>query len=54
MDVTELPAHIYLQSVHKISIEHAWLCLSLDWGDNAVLAFEKGEKEGLYDPHDKN
>lgn len=52
MDLTELPAHIYLRSVHNISIERSWLRLRLEWGDNAVLAFEKGKDEGIYNQHD--
>jgi hypothetical protein len=50
IDLTELPAHIYLRSVHNISIERSWLRLRLEWGDNAVLAFEKGKDEGVYNP----
>ena len=50
MDLTELPAHIYLRSVHNISIERSWLRLQLEWGDNAVLTFEKGKDEGIYNP----
>lgn len=52
VNLHELPGHIYLRSVHNISVERAWLRLRLDWGDNAVLAFEKGEEEGWYDPHE--
>ena len=52
MDLTVLPAHIYLRSVHNISIERSWLRLRLDLGDNAVLAFEKGKDEGVYNPDD--
>lgn len=53
-DGRELPAHVYLRSVHNISVERAWLRLRLDWGDNAVLVYEKGEEEGWYNPHDEN
>jgi hypothetical protein len=52
LDLTELPAHIYLRSVHNISIERSWLRLRLEWGDNAVIAFEKGKDEGIYNPDD--
>ncbi|KAF8801851.1 hypothetical protein BYT27DRAFT_7215749 [Phlegmacium glaucopus] len=38
--------------VHNISIECSWLCLQLEWGDNAVLAFKKGRDEGVYNPND--
>lgn len=51
-DNSELPAHVYLRSVHNISIERSWLRLRLDWGDNAVAAFRQGEERGLYNPSD--
>ena len=51
-DLAGLPAHIYLRSVHNISIERSWLRLRLDWGDNAVIAFEKGKDDGIYNPDD--
>lgn len=54
IDLIELPAHVYLRSVHNISIERSWLRLWLDWGDNAVLGFEKGKDEGVYNPDDPN
>ncbi|KAI0697862.1 hypothetical protein BC835DRAFT_1269742 [Cytidiella melzeri] len=47
-DTNELPAHVYLRSVHNISIERSWLHLRLDMGDNAVAAFEKGAEEHGY------
>jgi len=49
-DNQELPAHRYLRSVHNISIERGWLRLRCELGDNAVLEFEKGEAEGIYQP----
>ncbi|KAI0694409.1 hypothetical protein BC835DRAFT_1218090, partial [Cytidiella melzeri] len=52
--LAELPAHVYLHSVHNISIEHSWLHLCLDMGDNAVAAFEKDAEEHGYNdqnPH---
>ena len=51
-DLAELPAHVYLHSMHNISIERSWLHLHLDLGDNAVLVFEKGKDEGIYNPDD--
>lgn len=51
-DLAELPAHVYLRSVHNISIERSWLRLRLDLGDNAVLVFEKGKDDGIYNPDD--
>ncbi|KIK51884.1 hypothetical protein GYMLUDRAFT_78053 [Collybiopsis luxurians FD-317 M1] len=44
----ELPAHIYLRSVHNISIECSWLRLRLDFGDNAVLFFNRGIEDDHY------
>ena len=49
-NLCELAAHIYLRSVHNISIEHLWLRLRLDWGDNAVIVFKKGKDDGIYNP----
>ncbi|TDL13749.1 hypothetical protein BD410DRAFT_817268 [Rickenella mellea] len=47
-DLEELPAHVYLRSVHNISIERQWLRLRLDWGDNVVMFFNKGVEDGVY------
>ena len=44
-DLGVLPAHCYPRGVHNISIEHAWLRLRLDFGNNTVLEkleYEKG------------
>ena len=49
---SELPAHVYLRSVHHIAIERSWLRLRLDFGDNAVSFFNQGIEEGKYNPHD--
>ncbi|KAJ3762218.1 hypothetical protein EV360DRAFT_36154 [Lentinula raphanica] len=46
--VDELPAHVYLRSIHNISIERSWLRLRLDFGDNAVLFFYRGIEDGIY------
>ena len=54
IDPQELPAHIYVQSVHNISIERSWLRLRLEWGNNAVQIFNDGIQAGLYNPHDIN
>jgi hypothetical protein len=54
IDLTELPAYNYLQSIHNISSECSWLCLRLDFGDNAVLFFKKGIEGGVYNPDDAN
>jgi hypothetical protein len=53
-DNSILPAHVYLRSVHNISIERSWLRLRLDFGDNVVQAFLNGVKDGYYKPHDTN
>ena len=47
-DNTELPAHVYLRSVHNISVERSWLRLRLDWGDNVVIFFKQGIEDGHY------
>lgn len=49
--IDELAAHIYLRSVHNISIERSWLRLRLDWGDNVVIFFNKGIEDGVYNPN---
>ncbi|KAJ7501648.1 hypothetical protein B0H11DRAFT_1713461 [Mycena galericulata] len=51
-DADEVPAHVYLRSIHNISIERSWYRLRLDFGDNAVLKFQEGIIEGWYKPHD--
>jgi len=48
-DINVLPAHCYLWSVHNISIERAWLRLRLEFGNNAVLEYEKGALDGIFD-----
>ncbi|OCH87812.1 hypothetical protein OBBRIDRAFT_735571 [Obba rivulosa] len=52
--IEELPAHVFLRSVHNISIERSWLRLRLEFGDNAVIFFQRGEESGVYRPHDPN
>lgn len=47
-----LPAHVYMRSVHNISIERSWLRLRLEWGDNAVQFFNKGIDDGVYNAAD--
>lgn len=50
----ELPAHVYLRSVHNISIERSWLRLRLEFGSTAVMRFREGlvEVGGPYNPTD--
>jgi hypothetical protein len=50
LDVDELPAQIYLQSIHNIVIERGWLRLRLEWGDNVKLFWKNGE--GIYNQLD--
>jgi hypothetical protein len=47
-----ITAHQYVRSVHNIAIEHSWLCLRLDFGDNIVQIFEDREVRGIYKPND--
>ena len=49
-DNRELPAHVYLRSVRNISIERSWLCLRLEFGNNAIISFDKGVDDGIYNP----
>lgn len=51
-DLDVLPAHVYLRSVHNISIERAWLRLRLDFGNNAVFEYQKGSDSGIFHPED--
>lgn len=41
----ELPAHVYLRSVHNISIERSWLRLRMEFGNTAVTRFNEGLAE---------
>lgn len=52
--IEEVPAHVYLRSIHNISIERSWLRLRLDLGDNAIKFFNQGIEDGIYDPNDAN
>ncbi|KAK7434314.1 hypothetical protein VKT23_020264 [Stygiomarasmius scandens] len=52
--IDQLPAHVYLRSVHNISIERSWLRLRLDFGDNAIIFFRKGIDDGIYNPTDED
>ncbi|KAF8231279.1 hypothetical protein L208DRAFT_1423588 [Tricholoma matsutake] len=40
----------YGDYMHNISIERQWLKLCLNWGDTAILDYQKGIDEGLYNP----
>ncbi|KZT13141.1 uncharacterized protein LAESUDRAFT_690342 [Laetiporus sulphureus 93-53] len=52
LDNQQLPADVYLRSVHNITIEHSWLRLRLDFGDNAVTHFNRGLQDGIYNAED--
>ncbi|KAJ7474431.1 hypothetical protein B0H11DRAFT_2158685 [Mycena galericulata] len=52
IDSVEVPPHVYLRSVHNISVERQWLRLRLDFGDNCVLAFNEGVAKGYYNSED--
>ncbi|KAJ7779987.1 hypothetical protein B0H16DRAFT_1830576 [Mycena metata] len=52
IDSMEVPPHVYLRSVHNISVERQWLRLRLDFGDNCVLTFTKGTEELKYNSND--
>jgi hypothetical protein len=54
IDIADLPAYNYLRSIHNISSERSWLRLRLDLGDNAVLFFNKGIEDGVYNSDDVN
>ncbi|KAG6893435.1 hypothetical protein C0992_009979, partial [Termitomyces sp. T32_za158] len=53
LELNELPAHIYLRSVHNIVVERSWGHLQLDWGKNAADVFERGIRDGWYDENDE-
>ncbi|KAF7346248.1 hypothetical protein MSAN_01851900 [Mycena sanguinolenta] len=45
-------AHNYLRSVHNITVERTWLRLRLEFGDAAVLVFNKGIEDLVYNKDD--
>jgi len=46
LNLDELPAHRFVQSIHNITIERGWLRLRLQWGDNVKIFWDAGV--GLY------
>jgi hypothetical protein len=48
LDINELPAHRFLQSIYNITIERGWLRLRLQWGDNVKVYWDIGI--GVYNP----
>ena len=52
IDISEFPAYNYLRSVHNIAVERSWLRLRLNFGDNAIIFFNKGIEDGIYNSDD--
>ncbi|KAG6855328.1 hypothetical protein H0H87_004908 [Tephrocybe sp. NHM501043] len=52
LDADEIPPHVYVRSIHNISVERSWLRLRLDIGDTIVLAFNKGIEDVRVDNSD--
>jgi len=50
LPVTELPAHLFVESIHNTPIERGWLRMRLQWGDNVIVFWEAGRD--LYNPTD--
>ncbi|KAJ7145031.1 hypothetical protein C8R46DRAFT_918900 [Mycena filopes] len=48
IDSEELPPHVYLRSVHNVSVERQWLRLRMDFGDNCAATFNQGVIDGRY------
>ena len=50
LSLEELPAHVFLQSIHNITIERGWLRLRLHWGENVKVFWDAGSN--LHNPSD--
>ncbi|KAM6501724.1 hypothetical protein JOM56_001701 [Amanita muscaria] len=50
----QVNGYVHAFRIHNISAERSWLRLRLDFGDNAVLFFNKGIEEGVYNSDDAN
>ncbi|KAG6884665.1 hypothetical protein C0992_005937, partial [Termitomyces sp. T32_za158] len=50
LDNDVIPAHRYLPSTRNVAAERNWRQLRVKFGDTAVLAFQKGEADGIYNP----
>ncbi|KAG6866887.1 hypothetical protein C0993_007386 [Termitomyces sp. T159_Od127] len=50
LDNDIIPAHRYLPSTRNVAAEQNWLQLRVKFGDTAVLAYRKGEDDGIYNP----
>jgi hypothetical protein len=51
-DGGDLPAHIYVRSIHNIVVERGWRHFRFAMGDTAVVEYQKGIEYGIYSPHD--
>ncbi|KZV63446.1 hypothetical protein PENSPDRAFT_640844 [Peniophora sp. CONT] len=54
VDMEENPPVVYLKSVHNVPIERTWVRLRFDFGDNAIIFFNRGVKAGIYNAHNPN
>ena len=52
LDIDELPAHVFLKSLHNITIERGWLRLRLQWGDNVKVFWAAGSE--VYNPTNRH
>jgi hypothetical protein len=52
VDLADLPAHVYVRSLHNIVMESTWHRFKCEMGDNAVLDFMKGIEDGVYSDND--
>ena len=52
LNAAGLAAHKYLRSIHNIAVERSWKFMRYDFGDNAVLVFQQGIADGIYDEMD--
>ena len=48
----ELPAHVYLRSIHNTPIERTWRAFHVGLGDNAIKAYQSEADRGMYNPED--
>ncbi|PPQ82661.1 hypothetical protein CVT25_007551 [Psilocybe cyanescens] len=51
-DIAVVRAYEYLRSIHNVAIEQSWLRLRVDFGDNAVIEYQKGPPFVNFDAED--
>ncbi|PPQ94879.1 hypothetical protein CVT25_004622 [Psilocybe cyanescens] len=51
-DIAVVRAYEYLRSIHNVAIERSWLRLRVDFGDNAVIEYQKGPPFVNFDAED--